>query len=69
VRTPTEHIRVEAKRMAIDLEKRRIAGTLTLAQEESMESWLAYERARDEWTQANKTLCEAEEALAKEAEQ
>jgi len=69
VRTPTEHIRVEAKRMAIDLEKRRIAGTLTLAQEESMESWLAYERARDEWKQASKALCAAEEALAKEVEQ
>lgn len=44
MRTPTEHIRVEAKRMAKDLEKRRIAGTLTLAQEESMEQWLALAR-------------------------
>jgi len=30
--------------MAKDLEKRRIAGTLTLAQEESMEQWLALAR-------------------------
>jgi len=29
----------------------------------------AYVRAREEWMRANKELCEAEEALAKEAEQ
>jgi hypothetical protein len=29
----------------------------------------AYVRARDEWTRANKALCEAEEALEKEVEQ
>jgi hypothetical protein len=77
VRPVAERVWIKAKQWVEARRKENAASEAGVRAEAAMlraDPWdpalkTAYVRAREEWMRANKELCEAEEALAKEAEQ